>query len=192
MLWVKKVCGTHCSKQNKTIPIISTESLSLLRENLIKLFLTFPLFFEPNFKVESRVLKILSFFHSTLAVCIEGKAAKYLTTNKIISRTTFAQYASSEVVVIVGVMLQASSGCDSDMEASPSREQGRNRSHHAGFGRGPGGAVRRRGTPIPVLPPRVPTPVPSSDTRYVTLCYDTEHFHVVFSCVKLMIWQVSN
>lgn len=70
-----------------------------------------------------------------------------------------------EVAVIVGAMFQASSGCGFDMEGSTSKEQDRPRSHHAGFGRGPGGAVRRRGTPIPVLPPRVPTPVPTSDTR---------------------------
>jgi hypothetical protein len=73
------------------------------------------------------------------------------------------------VPVTFGAMLQASSGCDSNMEASPSREQERNRSHHAGFGRGSGGGFRRKGTPIPVLPPRVPTPVPSTDIRYVYL-----------------------
>jgi hypothetical protein len=97
------------------------------------------------------------------------------------------RFCSSEVAVIVGAMLQASSGCDSDMEASPSREEERSRSHHAGFGRGPGGAVRRRGTPIPVLPPRVPTPVPSSETRYATFYYNTEHVHVAFGCVDLVI-----
>lgn len=64
------------------------------------------------------------------------------------------------------------------MEASPNREQGRSRSHYAGFSRGPGGAVRRRGTPIPVLPPRAPTPVPSSDTRYVTFIYNIQHFRI--------------
>ena len=76
-----------------------------------------------------------------------------------------ATYRRSEVPVIVGAMFQASSGCDCDMEGSLSKDQDPPRGHHAGFGRGPGGAVRRRGTPIPVLPPRVPTPVPTSDTR---------------------------
>ncbi|XP_069691781.1 uncharacterized protein [Periplaneta americana] len=51
------------------------------------------------------------------------------------------------------------------MEVPSSRGQDRSRGHHAGVSRGPGGAVRRRGTPIPVLPPRVPTPVPSADSR---------------------------
>ena len=74
-------------------------------------------------------------------------------------------YRRSELAVIIGDMFQASSGCDCDMEGSLTKEQNRPRNHHAVFGRGPGGAVRRRGTPIPVLPPRVPTPVPTSDTR---------------------------
>jgi hypothetical protein len=98
----------------------------------------------------------------------------------LVPHTYVSVLTRDEVAVIVGAMLQASSGCDSNMEASPSKEQERSRSHHAGFGRGRGGAVRRRGTPIPVLPPRVPTPVPSSDTRYVIYSYNIDNIYMFY------------
>jgi hypothetical protein len=82
-------------------------------------------------------------------------------------------------------MFQASSGCDCDMEGSVSKDQDHPRSHHAGFGRGPGGAVRRRGTPIPVLPPRVPTPVPTSDTRYVISSLQFSNFSY---CIHIILY----